>query len=284
MAAGMMSKAQTSQAETGLWGTADPGSMVERLGQAIANGELTLAYQPQADTDTGRLTGVEALARWTLSDGTVIPPSVFVPLAEDSDAIFVLGEWALRTACRAAAGWLRDGVSDLPVAVNVSARQLDAPGLSRAVLGILAETGLPAAHLKLELTETVLLEGNEAARQSLVELRGAGVRLVLDDFGTGYASLGLLRRLPLDILKIDRSFVQAMVDDHDAAAIVHAIIALAHALGLQVIAEGVETPEQRLFLRAFRCDRIQGYLLAKALAADALPGFIARCADGGTGR
>ncbi len=255
-----------------------PGAFSDRIAQAIARDELRLAYQPQADADSGRLSGFEALARWRLEDGTVIPPDVFIPMAETSDAIHRLGEWVLRSACATAAGWMRDGIADVPVAVNLSARQLDDPGLARMVLGVLAETGLPAANLKLELTETALFDHGGAARETLTRLRGAGVRLVLDDFGTGYSSLALLRRVPVEALKIDKHFTQAMVEDRDAAAIVHAIVALAHALGLQVVAEGVETREQLLFLRAYRCDRIQGYLLSRPLAPDDVPAFTRRLA------
>ena len=254
--------------------TGAPATFSDRIREAIDRNELRLAYQPQADVRTGRLTGFEALSRWRLDDGTVIPPDVFIPMAETSDAINVLGEWVLRRACETAARWMREGIADLPVAVNLSARQLDDPGLARMVLGILAETGLPAANLKLELTETALFEHTDSSREVLMQLRGAGVRLVLDDFGTGYSSLALLRRVPVEALKIDKHFTQAMVDDRDAAAIVHAIIDLAHALDMQVIAEGVETNDQLLFLRAYRCDRIQGYLLAKPLAESDVATFI----------
>ncbi|WP_448208394.1 putative bifunctional diguanylate cyclase/phosphodiesterase [Azospirillum sp. sgz302134] len=268
--------------DPGLFGplepTEAPGTFSDRIRQAIERNELRLAFQPQADVHTGRLTGFEALSRWRLEDGTVIPPDVFIPMAETSDAIAILGEWSLRRACETAARWMQDGLADLPVAVNLSARQLDDPGLARTVLGILAETGLPAANLKLELTETALFEHTDSSREVLMQLRGAGVRLVLDDFGTGYSSLALLRRVPVEALKIDKHFTQAMVEDRDAAAIVHAIIELAHALGMQVIAEGVETSDQLLFLRAYRCDRIQGYLLSKPLPEDEAAAFIQRLA------
>ena len=263
--------------------TGAPATFSDRIREAINRNELRLAYQPQADVLSGRLTGFEALSRWRLDDGTVIPPDVFIPMAKTSDAIHMLGEWVLRRACETAARWMREGIADLPVAVNLSARQLDDPGLARMVLGILAETGLPAANLKLELTETALFEHSDSSREVLMQLRGAGVRLVLDDFGTGYSSLALLRRVPVEALKIDKHFTQAMVDDRDAAAIVRAIIDLAHALDMQVIAEGVETNEQRLFLRAYRCDRIQGYLLAKPLAESDVATFIQQRAEPPTG-
>lgn len=253
-------------------------AFADRLRDAIQRGELWLAYQPQADAHTGRLTGFEALVRWRLDDGTVLPPDVFIPMAEAGEGIHALGEFVLRQACETAAAWLHEGVSDVPVAVNLSPIQLDDEGLARTVLGVLSETRLPAANLKLELTETALFQGGEQARRMLLELRGAGVRLVLDDFGTGHSSLALLRKVPVEALKIDKHFVEAMVEDRDAAAIVHAIVALAHALGLQVIAEGVETAEQLLFLRAYRCDRIQGFHLSRPLAPDEVPGFIARSA------
>ena len=277
-------KAITDPGPTGpLEPTGAPTTFSDRIREAIDRNELRLAYQPQADVHTGRLTGFEALSRWRLDDGTVIPPDVFIPMAETSDAINVLGEWVLRRACETAARWMREGIADLPVAVNLSARQLDDPGLARMVLGILAETGLPAANLKLELTETALFEHTDSSREVLMQLRGAGVRLVLDDFGTGYSSLALLRRVPVEALKIDKHFTQAMVQDRDAAAIVRAIIDLAHALGMQAIAEGVETNDELLFLRAYRCDRIQGYLLAKPLDTEQVPDFIRRLAATPTG-
>ncbi|AWK86688.1 putative bifunctional diguanylate cyclase/phosphodiesterase [Azospirillum thermophilum] len=251
-------------------------SFLDRVRDAIVHDEISLAYQPQADTHGGQLTGFESLARWRLPDGTVIPPDVFIPMAESSDAIHLLGSWLLQRACETAAGWLKAGLPDLPIAVNVSGRQFDDPGFARTVLGILIDTGLPAANLKLELTETALFTHSVTAREMLTELRGAGVRLVLDDFGTGYSSLALLRRVPVESLKIDKSFVQAMVTDRDAAAIVHAVVELAHALGMTVIAEGVETTEQLHYLRAFRCDRIQGYLLGRPMAAAEVPDFIAQ--------
>lgn len=247
----------------------------ERVRDAIDRQELSLVFQPQADVVTNRLTGFEALSRWRLSDGTMLPPDVFVPMAEQGEAIHLLGEWTLRTACTAAAGWLRAGYPDIPVSVNLSARQLDDPGLVLKVLGILAETGLPAANLKLELTETSMFSQTAEAREALLRLRGAGIRLVLDDFGTGWSSLATLRRVPVEALKIDKQFVQAMVEDRDAAAIVQAVVALAHALDLGVVAEGVETQEQRLYLQAYRCDVLQGYWLSRPLTTGGVGDFLA---------
>lgn len=252
-----------------------PAAFTDRMRQAIARHELSVVFQPQADAESGVLTGFEALVRWRLPDGTMVPPDIFVPMAEGGDGILVLGEWVLRRACETAARWRSAGLTEVPVSVNASPRQFESPGFARTVLGILAQTGLPAASLKLELTETALFDGSAQAHDTMMALRGAGVSLVLDDFGTGYSSLALLRRVPVEALKIDKQFVQAMVDDRDAAAIVHAIIALAHALGLQVIAEGIETPEQALFLRAYRCDRIQGYLLSHPLSEREVSAFMA---------
>lgn len=254
---------------------ASGSGFAERVRDAIERRELSLVYQPQADVFTNRLTGFEALSRWRLSDGTMLPPDVFVPMAEQGEAIHLLGEWTLRTACAAAADWLRAGITDVPVSVNLSARQLDDPGLVRKVLGVLADTGLPAANLKLELTETALFSQAAEAREALLHLRGAGIRLVLDDFGTGWSSLATLRRVPVEALKIDKQFVQAMVEDRDAAAIVQAVVALAHALGLGVVAEGVETPEQRTYLQAYRCDALQGYWLSRPLTTDGIADFLA---------
>lgn len=272
---------QTATAGIGLESTAE--ALTERLRLAIDRAELSVAFQPQVRAADGGLYGFEALVRWRLPDGTDVPPALFVPLAEESEAIQVLGDWVLRRACTVAARWRDGGAPAMPVAVNVSPRQLGASDIAGSVMGVLADTGLPAENLKLELTETAQLPASPALDAKLAALQAAGVRLVLDDFGTGYSSLALLRRIPVEALKIDRQFVTGMVQDDRPAVIVHAVIALAHALGIEAVAEGVETRDELLVLRAFRCDRIQGYLIAHPMTEAQVPEFIARTAAPRTG-
>jgi PAS domain S-box-containing protein len=241
-------------------------SLEGRLRRAIDRAEFELHYQPQADADTLAVTGFEALVRWRdPGTGRYVPPAEFIPLAEESGLILPLGELVLEEACRRLAGWRAAGVVDAPVSVNLSGRQLGDPQLCRKVLDALARTGLPADRLKIELTETVLFGSSEGHRDALMQLREAGIRLLLDDFGTGYSSLSYLKRFPIEAIKIDRSFVQAMVREPESALIVQSTIAMAHALGMQTVAEGVETRDELIFLRAYRCDQIQGYLFAKPL-------------------
>lgn len=251
-----------------------PSRFTETVKHALAAGEFTLAFQPQADVRTGRIIGCEALSRWQQADGTCQRPDLFIREAEDGDAILAIGEWALRTACQQMADWHAQDLIDFPISVNLSARQLAEPGLTRQIVGILNETALPASCLTLELTETSLLDDDPAVVETLLALRALGIGLELDDFGTGYASLALLTRLPLTGLKIDKRFIQAMTADRTAAVIVQSIIALAHNLALVAVAEGVETSEQHLFLQAYGCDRLQGYWLARPLTADHLAAFI----------
>ena len=230
----------------------------QRLRAAIEEDELGLVFQPQVDMQ-GQRTSVEALLRWQPVGYEAIPPSVFVPLAEDTGLIGAIGAWVLRRACETAAAWERAG-EPLRVCVNLSPCQLADAGIDRFVAATLAETGLPASLLELELTETALMEQGESVIAPLRELRKLGVRISLDDFGTGYSSLARLRHLPLDALKIDASFV-AEIGEGQGTAIVGTIIELGHTLGLDVIGEGVETVEQQRMLEALGCDRIQGYLI-----------------------
>ncbi|HSK42038.1 MAG TPA: EAL domain-containing protein [Arenibaculum sp.] len=246
-----------------------------RLRRAIERSELELVYQPKVDLPSMELCGFEALVRWRDPENGLVSPSHFIPLAEETGLIEPLGELVLDTACRRFADWRANGITDVPVSVNLSARQMSDPDLGRKVMGTLARSGLPAGGLKLELTETSLFHGTEAVRQTLHLLNGAGVGFLLDDFGTGYSSLSYLRRFPIEAVKIDRSFIQTMAQDPGSAAIVHAIINMAHALNMTVVAEGVETQEQLIFLRAYRCDRIQGYLLSRPLDETEVPAFVA---------
>ncbi len=226
-------------------------------------------YQPVVDLRTGVVTGVEALVRW-LRPGpngpTLIAPDSFIPLAEECGAITQLGEWMLATACRQAALWSSQGLP-LTVNVNVSGRELVDAGYAEAVLALLAEVGLPPRQLVLEVTESALEGSSEQAVQALTILRSFGVRVALDDFGTGYSSLSRLDRLPVDIVKIDRSFVMTLPPDVSRAPLVAAIIAMAGAMGLQVVAEGIEAGHQAQLLESLGCDEGQGYWLGRPLPA-----------------
>ena len=218
--------------------------------------------------------GTEALVRWQHPSRGLVPPLAFVPLAEETGLIVPIGRWVLQTACAQARAWQRAQVDGPPtvMSVNLSARQFSQAGLVDEVAALLATTGLPPQALELEITESVVMDETEAGIARLHALRDLGVRLVLDDFGTGYSSLSYLRRLPLDAIKIDRSFVMGLgtggPDDRSSdLPIVQAVIALAHALGIEVVAEGIETPEQLRLLRSLGCDRGQGFLFARPLGA-----------------
>jgi diguanylate cyclase (GGDEF)-like protein len=236
------------------------------LRQALENGEFLLHYQPQADLKTGELVGMEALIRWRHPERGLVPPLTFIPVAEETGLIEPIGRWALRAACRQARAWQEAGFPPLKVAVNISARQLDNPaGFADEVATILAGTGLDAHYLELEVTESMLLKNVAENVAVLRRLGEIGVRMTVDDFGTGYSSLAYLKQLPIDSLKIDRTFVRDIETDADDAAIIQAIIAMAHGLDLRVIAEGVETEGQAAALRRLDCDEFQGYLLARPL-------------------
>ena len=247
--------------------------MENALRQAIEREELTLHYQPQIDLATCRIIGVEALVRWLHPTQGMIPPLRFIPLAEETGLILPLGDWVLREACRQAAVWEKEG-RPMRVAVNLSARQLGADDLTDRVLSALAGTDLNPRLLELELTESALITQGEAAARHLRALRAQGVRVSVDDFGTGYSSLAYLRHLPLDILKVDRSFVTNLGGPGKTGsqdqAVVRAVIAMAHALDLEVIAEGVETEAQKSALKELGCDAIQGFLCSPPVCAEQL--------------
>jgi diguanylate cyclase (GGDEF)-like protein len=246
------------------------------LRRAIGGGELRLHYQPLIDLGSDRIVGLEALVRWQHPTRGLVPPLSFVPLAEETGLIIPLGRWVLETACRQARAW-HDQMpnTQLVMSVNLSARQFTQPDLVDQIAAILAETGLPAHLLELEITETVLMDQSEAGTRALRALRELGVQLVLDDFGTGYSSLAYLKHLPLDTIKIDRSFVSGLDDDDANQPIVEAVIALAHGLGIEVVAEGIETVAQLDRLRALACDRGQGYFFAHPMPADELAPLLA---------
>ncbi|MDX1540405.1 MAG: EAL domain-containing protein, partial [Geminicoccaceae bacterium] len=235
-----------------------------RLWHALDSDALTVLYQPQVDLKSGQVVGAEALVRWTDPELGSISPGDFIPVAEASGLIVPLGEWVLKTACMQAAAWAAEGLA-AQMSVNLSSVQVKRADLGTRVMEILAEAGLGPARLELEITEGVLLEDTERVRRSLQELRHAGIGLALDDFGTGYSSLGYLKRFPADRIKIDRSFVADLGRSAQDDALVKAVIALGHSLGMRVIAEGVEQPAQIEFLRAYDCDQVQGFHIGRPM-------------------
>lgn len=231
------------------------------LRMAEQRNELRLLYQPKIELGQRTITGLEALVRWHHPSMGLISPSRFIPIAEETGLIVPIGEWVLRTACQQIQDWREEGFN-LRVAVNLSARQFRQRNLAQTINRILAETGVPPEYLEIEITESDVMENAENAIATLDELKGRGINISIDDFGTGYSSLSYLKRFPLDILKIDRSFVRDIPGDSDDAAIVEAIIALARSLDIKVVAEGVETEGQVDFLNRSGCDFAQGYLFS----------------------
>ncbi|HEY5404029.1 MAG TPA: EAL domain-containing protein [Pyrinomonadaceae bacterium] len=244
------------------------------LRRAIQNQEFLIHYQPRVSVDSLEITGVEALVRWQHPSLGLVSPAEFIPLAEDTGLIVPIGEWVLRQACIQNKSWQSKGFAPIQMAVNICARQFHDQDLAQTVIRILDETGLAPQHLDLELTESSIMQDLELAASVLSRLKAMGVNISIDDFGTGFSSLGSLKRLPIDALKIDRSFVNDATTDPDDAALVMAIITLAHNLRLKVIAEGVETEEQLRFLHLLRCDEIQGSLFSKPLPADGLESLL----------
>ncbi|HAN47569.1 MAG TPA: GGDEF domain-containing protein, partial [Nitrospira sp.] len=244
------------------------------LRHALERGELLLHYQPKADLYSGQVTGVEALIRWQHPVRGLVPPAQFIPLAEETGQIVAIGAWVLREACRQTRQWQLDGLPPLRVAVNLSPLQFRQPNLVEQIGDTLVETGLDPCWLELEVTESLVMDNPEVATDFLNRLKQMGIRLAMDDFGTGYSSLSYLKRFPFDILKIDRSFVQNIVTDPDDAVIAVAVIGMAHSLGLQVIAEGVEDESQMRYLRSHLCDEIQGYQFCRPLPAAELAAFL----------
>jgi diguanylate cyclase (GGDEF)-like protein/PAS domain S-box-containing protein len=242
-------------------------SLESSLRCALEREEFLLHYQPKVNLDTGKITGVEALIRWQQPDRGLVPPSQFVPIAEDCGLIVPIGRWVLREACRQARAWQDAGLPPLPIAVNVSATEFCDSGFVEGVRRILSETGLEARYLELELTERVLMEDAESTASVLQELKMMGVHLAVDDFGTGYSSLSYLRQFPIDVLKIDQSFVHQITADPDDSTLVSAIINMGKSLQHLVVAEGIETPEQRAYLQTQNCAEGQGYLFSRPLAA-----------------
>ena len=245
-----------------------------KLRHAISRNELSLCFQPQMKADGSHPTGVEALVRWHHPTDGMISPVRFIPVAEETGIIVEIGEWVLINACRELKNWIKAGLKPLRIAVNVSARQLRRRDFCETVAGALADSGLPAELLEIEITESSVMENPEEAIEILERLGRMGVTLAIDDFGTGYSSLAYLKLFPIDHLKIDRSFVRDIEHDLNDRAIAFGTIALAHSLGLNVIAEGVETEDQLELLRANGCDEVQGYFFSKPLTSAAAFAFL----------
>lgn len=244
--------------------------MEEDLRHALKREEFKVYYQPQVDLVDGRVSGVEALLRWARPGVGLIPPGQFISMAEETGLILPMGEWVLRVACKQCKAWHDQGWRGLRVAVNLSARQFQQSDFVDMVARILCETGLDPECLELELTESIAMQNAAETVAVLHGLKRIGVQISIDDFGTGYSSLGYLKRFPIDRLKVDQSFVAGIVEDPNDAAIIIAVIALAHNLGLKVIAEGVETGEQLDFLKMHFCNEVQGYLLGRPMPAEEL--------------
>jgi len=238
------------------------------LRHALERDELALHYQPIIDLRTGRLTGAEALLRWHNEELGNVAPDLFIPMAEDTGQISMIGAWVIKNACQQAAEWRRAGAPPIRMSINVSSRQFRGPTLIDAVIRALEDTAIPADHLELEITEGLLMEDLPETTAALDRLTAMGVRFSVDDFGTGFSSLSYLKRFPVTTLKIDRSFIEDVTDDSDHAALVRAIITMAHSLKLIVVAEGVETPEQMAFVKENGCDCVQGYFVGKPMPAD----------------
>jgi EAL domain-containing protein (putative c-di-GMP-specific phosphodiesterase class I) len=243
--------------------------------RAIERNEFVLHYQPRRDLRNGSISGVEALLRWQHPDLGLLQPNQFVPLAEETGLIVPVGRWVLESACAQNVHWQRHGLPALRVAVNLSPRQFVDPHLLNDIRNALGQSGMPPSLLELEITESMVMQDLARTVRLLNEIKDLGITLAIDDFGTGYSSMAMVRELPIDALKIDRSFVREINRDMEGKAIINAIIALGRALRLTVIAEGVETREQETFLREQHCDEEQGFLISKPLPPDEFMAFLA---------
>jgi diguanylate cyclase (GGDEF)-like protein len=240
------------------------------IAKALANDEFVLFFQPQLDLNDGSIHSVEALIRWQHPERGLLAPGEFIPLAEESGRITDIGRWVVLAACRQLAAWKETPFGNLRVALNISGRELDDDRLVENIADVLEFHRVPPAMLEIELTEEIFIDNIQRNLNQLSRLQQLGVHLAIDDFGVGYSSLSYLRNFPVDLLKIDRSFITHVSDRHDDAVITRAVINLAHNLGLQVVAEGVETREQLNFLARHRCDLIQGYLISRPIPASEL--------------
>jgi EAL domain-containing protein (putative c-di-GMP-specific phosphodiesterase class I) len=245
------------------------------LRNAIERREFVLHYQPQIRLSTGEITGVEALVRWRKPDGSLIAPTRFLPRAEENGLILAINEWVLREACTQAAAWRKAGFPKIRMSVNLSPVQFRRRSLPLFVTQVLNETGLDSRLLELELTENILMQDLEQVAVQLQQLRELGVVISIDDFGTGFSSLSYVKRLPVDRLKIDQSFVRDLVSDPSDRAIVAAIVNLAHSLNMEVVAEGVETAEQLQFIKAAGCDEVQGDYCGRPMPVELFEAFMA---------
>ncbi|MCE5180845.1 MAG: EAL domain-containing protein [Betaproteobacteria bacterium] len=241
---------------------------------ALARGEFVLHYQPKINTATGRVSGVEALVRWQHPEKGLIPPATFIPLAEESGLILPLGEWVLHTACHQLGQWLKQGMTDIQVSVNLSARQFRQNDLAKMIDSVISRENITPDLLELEITESVAMDNPRGTVETMRIFRSIGVKLAIDDFGTGYSSLSYLKQFPMNCLKLDRSFVKDIETDPSDAAICAATISLAHNLGLEVVAEGVETKKQYEYLKLLGCDMIQGYYFCKPLPVAEVEAYI----------
>jgi diguanylate cyclase (GGDEF)-like protein len=249
--------------------TREAGDLVAELRHALEGGGLELVYQPKINAQSGEITAAEALLRWRHPERGLISPAVFVPMAERGGLIGALGAWVIETACRQVHAWREQGLR-MRLAINISAHQVRQDGLVELVQQRMRHWSVHPSQLTLEITESVAMEDTPATQDVFARLGAAGIRLSIDDFGTGYSSLTYLRRLPADELKIDRSFVADLETSDDARAIIEAVVGLAHALGLKVVAEGVENARQQMMLVECGCDELQGFLFAKPMSGDAL--------------
>ena len=258
-------------------------SLENHLHQALERNEFSLVYQPQLVLRDGQICGLEALLRWKNAILGMVSPAKFIPVAEETGLILPLGEWVLRTACSQLQEWRHAGLTEARMAVNVSGRQFSQPDFPAMVAAILGETGLPPELLEIEITESVLMSADARTQQMMAELRALGVTLAIDDFGTEYSSLSRLAQFPINRLKVDQSFVRNMNRSARGAAVVTAVIQLAKALGLTVVAEGVEDPEQLLMLQGLLCDEAQGYLLGRPQPAEDIRRLLAGIASAHAG-
>jgi EAL domain-containing protein (putative c-di-GMP-specific phosphodiesterase class I) len=244
------------------------------LRHAIGRQALSLAYQPRIDAHSGAMLGVEALLRWNDDELGNVSPAEFIPVAEESGQIVRIGGWVIAQACAQHAAWRREGLGAIAVSINMSALQLRDEGLVDLLRSAMRDNAVHPAHIEIELTESTLMDSAAQTLTQLHALKALGVLMSIDDFGTGYSSLAYLNRFPIDKLKIDRSFIHQMLDDPTELAIARAIIELGHTLGMRVVAEGVEREEQMATLRAAKCDELQGFFIARPMAADALADWL----------